>query len=425
MTNPADFMPVVSENVPKAMAKTTTNLVNSAPSTTTPTETGTVTQPTTTILYASSSLPDTLLAPTRFTGEAQSVIQNEDWWSYFKRFARYKKLPEANQLELLGLLFSNQANEWFQSLKEEDRTSMDKFERAFRQTYLLSDQHTWRSGIQLFETPQKVGESIDAYMSRLKRISRHIDISDQLLQSAILHGIRPATRALVLMHGVQNLETTIKNIRLVEANQPADPSTTILLDIQRANTENEEKRTQQLDTFRKEVQGQLQSQMTALQEQLKAMTTVADINANIKQDNQRTEEGVNEWENQMRPRSFSTSGPPMVRFQNTNTSPPARRQLQDSPRNRQRMLYRENSAGTNGPYQQQRYEQQEVSRRYNGPPRREPWRRPMNNRTYCENCGRNPHDSRHLVCPAQNLNCWNCFQKGHLSAFCKGARRPQ
>ena len=56
--------------------------------------------------------------------------------------------------------------------------------------------------------------------------------------------------------------------------------------------------------------------MTSPQEQLKAMTPVADINANINQDRTTTGGNVDDFENQMRPRRFSASGQRIARFQN-------------------------------------------------------------------------------------------------------------
>ena len=74
----------------------------------------------------------TLVAPTKFTGATQSVTKNEDWWSYFQRCAKCKKLLEANQLELIGLLMSGGADEWFQALTAHDKESMANFEKVFQ-----------------------------------------------------------------------------------------------------------------------------------------------------------------------------------------------------------------------------------------------------------------------------------------------------
>ena len=226
---------------------------------------------------------------------------------------------------MVSLLLSGSAADWYEALSTDDKSSMANFEKAFRQTYLISDQHVWRSGIQLFETPQKPSESVDSYLARLRRIARNVNISDELMQSILLHGIRLSTRSVVLMQGVKDLQTTIKNIRLAEANQPSETSTSILLDIQRLTKDSEQKRMQQLEDFKQEVQNQLRTQMQGLQDQLRQMNTMANINTNVQDNSMPNYQDSGESEYQMRPRQSAVSGQRTVRFQRSSCPPPGRR----------------------------------------------------------------------------------------------------
>ena len=390
---------------------------------------------TTTIVYA-PALPDSFLAPTKFTGEATNVAACEDWLNYTKKYFKYRNTPEPEQIQLVSLLLSGAAADWFEALSTEDKSSMANFEKAFKQTYLTSDQHVWRSGIQLFETPQKPSESVDAYLARLQRIAKNVNISDELMQSILLHGIRPSTRSVVLMQGVKDLQTTIKNIRLAEANQPSDPSTSILLDIQRLTTDNEQKRMQQLETFKQEVQNQLKTQMQGLQDQLRQMNTMANINANVQDNSTPTYQESDESEYQMRPRQFATTGQRTVRFQRSSSPPPGRRPLKNTPKNQQRQIYRDSADRTNGPPPQQNRESFDSNRAYGGNQRRGAWgydanqsygggqrRGPWNQQEEiprCERCGR---DSRHQRCTAIGKSCYACGGRDHLSSVCFVARR--
>ena len=378
------------------------------------------TAPTSTVVYA-HTLPDSLLAPSKFSGETQSPESNADWLAYTKKYFRYRKIAEPEQLQLISLLLIGSANDWLESLPAEDKSSMERFEQAFRQTYLINDHHAWRSGIQLFETQQKMGEPIDCFYARLKKLTRHIPVSDELMQSAILHGLRSATRVQVLQHGVKDLQTTLQNIRLVEANQPTDPSTSILLEIQRSTADSEQKRIQQLEQFKNQVQSQISQQMQGLQDQLQRLTTVSNINTNVQAETEQGRSDANSQDYQMRPRRPSSDGQRSVRFQENWNPPPTRRPLRDTSKNRQREMYRASAAGTNGPPRQQMREERDNSQQNNWPPRQGPWY-PEENGYRCDRCNR---DARHTRCPAIGKSCYLCHGRDHFSAACKASHRPR
>lgn len=60
-------------------------------------------------------------------------------------------------------------------------------------------------------------------MTRLKKCARRVNISDEMLNFAIIQGLRAPLRIHVLQQGVKDLRQTLRSAKIAEASQAADP----------------------------------------------------------------------------------------------------------------------------------------------------------------------------------------------------------
>jgi hypothetical protein len=68
-----------------------------------------------------------------------------------------------------------------------------------------------------------------------------INITDDTLHFAVIHGLRSPIRLHVLQQGVQDLEHTLRAARIAEASTATDPLTALLLETIKTTTQAAEK----------------------------------------------------------------------------------------------------------------------------------------------------------------------------------------
>lgn len=331
---------------------------------------------------------DSVIGPKMFSG-TENASQSEEWLSYLERYTRYRNMTDREALDLASLLLRDLALDWFTGLPHESKTSFETFKEAFRQSYLPNEILRFHEAAEIFTTKQRDDETIDCFVSRIRKGARRIKLSEDTLFAAIVNGMKAHIRTHILQQGIQSLDELVKLARILEAyNKGTDPVTSILMDIKKVSTDAMSKQSQQIK---------------ALTDKLSSMTTPSSINA-VRYEASATP--VEEEDNsEMARRPASSPQRRQVRFQ-APQSPP--RQLKNTPRNRQRLNYQQEALQTRNNYfgQNQRPETEEgaFERR-------------------CRNC---LMEHRGRQCPAANIHCYNCSRLGHTAKACLSAkRRPQ
>jgi hypothetical protein len=82
---------------------------------------------------------------------------------------------------------------------------------------------------------------VDDFVTRLKRCAKRLNITDDTLHFAVIHGLRSPIRLHVLQQGVQDLEQTLRAARIAEASTATDPLTALLLETIKTTTQAAEK----------------------------------------------------------------------------------------------------------------------------------------------------------------------------------------
>jgi hypothetical protein len=117
---------------------------------------------------------------------------------------------------------------------------------AFKRNYYKSPQLRWVESQKMFAQPQRLDETVNDFVIRLKKTARQAQADKETVKSAFLAGLRPSIRSQVLMRGAADLETALETARLAEASGNQEPLQSLLQDQIRLSTKAAEKQSADL-----------------------------------------------------------------------------------------------------------------------------------------------------------------------------------
>ncbi len=170
------------------------------------------------------SVSDTVIAPKAFTGKT-SDGDAESWLEFFELYCKHRGLNPTERLTLFPLMMRNGAADWLATLTKTQLRSYDDLVTAFRDNYFVPAELRWREAGLLWNQCQKDDESVEEFVTRVRRGARRINLAETQLADIILNGLRPSIR----MHVLQrrgDLTDLIKTAKLAEAVAPPSNDTT-------------------------------------------------------------------------------------------------------------------------------------------------------------------------------------------------------
>jgi hypothetical protein len=307
----------------------------------------------------SKPISDSIVAPKPFLGkpDQQDPI---DWLDFFNRFCAYKHLNDEETINLFSMMMRDGASDWFQSYIEPRETppSYEEIQDAFRDNYFKSKELRWKDASALFNQSQAPTERTEDYITRMRKLARRLEFSDEVLHMAIINGLRAPIRMHVAQQGLKSLDDTIKAAKIAEATTASVPDTltSTLLEMLKTSVQASEKQANELQ--------QLTNRVASLSSVVPHQT--------------------NETQQQ-------ASGTPAPR-QNFG-----QRFTRVRPQTFQRANYAQQPALRRGG----------GPRSFNSPP------------TACGNCGLQHTQGN---CPARQQECRHCGRVGHFARVCRSAR---
>lgn len=318
---------------------------------------------------------DSVLAPKTFSGA--STDDPEAWLEYFERYASYRHMTEIEKVKLFAMFLRDGAADWYSTLSDHARGTYCNLRGAFIENYFKSPDLLWKTAGDLFSQTQRPEERVDEFVTRVKKCARRLNITDEMLHYAVLHGLRPSIRIHVLQSGVKDLTETVRAARLAEISNNTDPLTALLLE----SIKNTTKAAEQQASDIKELSAKLSSLTVAPIVQQPGFACVETDTANaVRRDN------------------FSRQN-----FDDRQQSSFRGRVVRPSPQQQQRQNFAQNA------------NKGMVQRAF-----REPRVEPTENS--CYRCG-----LRHAAgnCRAEGQRCRRCNKIGHFGRVCRGqATRP-
>lgn len=324
-----------------------------------------------------NSVSDTIISPEKFYGRSNE--NPEDFLAYFQRYSDFKQLRDRQKADLFGMLMRGGALDWYLTLDADVQQSFERLSESFKDAYFRPEQLRYADVSALYSSPQGPQESTMDYVTRLRKMAKRLELTEEMLHMAVLSGLRPHLRVHILQQGLQTLEDTVKQARLIESSTSSDPVTALLMENMKSQTQLAEAQTKQIQQLTDKINA-----LTAVQ----TVPTPRDI---------------------VESRSPSSLQPHSPHEQQEYTS--ARFYRDQSPRRPKLTPQR---------VQRENYVRRQTGNRVFEPQQNR--RREFEQRdaaSECTNCG-----YRHAKgqCRAAGVTCRNCQKLNHFARVCRSAR---
>jgi hypothetical protein len=168
------------------------------------------------------SITDTAFALQPFSGSAHSSESAEKWLEKFRRYVAFKKITEADQVQLFHLLMRDQAADWLAALPDVRKMFIHDLMQEFVKRHELSRVEKWRQTADIWKRKQATDESVDDYVASMQAAARRINMTTESLIDAIIQGLLPHIRLHVLHTGADSIEGIIDAARVSEAAHVAN-----------------------------------------------------------------------------------------------------------------------------------------------------------------------------------------------------------
>ena len=149
---------------------------------------------------------------------------DEDADSFIKAFDRYIKYREitdnGKKLNLFAVLLKDNAADWYDALSDESKDTFTHLSKAFEARYQSPDTLKYKCANDLFTKKQADTESVDEYITRLRKLARLIGADDSILKFAVINGLKPYLSAQVLQAKPDSVDKILEVARLAELTMP-------------------------------------------------------------------------------------------------------------------------------------------------------------------------------------------------------------
>jgi len=343
-----------------------------------------------------------VLLPAPFRGLAQE--DPAEFWRRLQNYAEYKGLDPVANLRLAKAMLTEEACDWLEKLPIGAKDTMDHLAEAFKTRFIRPPVLRFKSACELFGKRQGNDESVDAYASRLRGLSKRVEVNDDTLLYAFVSGLKPKIASFVLGKNPATVQAAIDDARIAEMS---------LLEAEGADN------------------GQIANQLTEMRKDISRMAQRYDslaISAPMQQARDRSKSPVRRV-SFSEPTTAERPQRPATAQGGTNYSSFNRGGYRGYPQSRGR--FRGRARGSRGnfapsrtfvpnppvPYMPQNEYQAMPPPGWNMPSPNPQAQGPAK----CHKCGFDVHENI-LYCPANNQQCLYCGKYGHYRRCCRQAK---
>jgi hypothetical protein len=360
---------------------------------------------------------DQSLTPKPFGEPANCGDKAEKWLEQFNLYTTFRKINDDEKLQLFKMLLVDHAGDWLRSLEPQKVDSIKALTAEFKKRHELTTVDKWKQTMDLWSRKQMPTETVLDYITSMKSAAKRVDMSLDNLANAIIQGLKPEIKFIVLQNNCRTIDQISDTARVAEV---AHSATTSSAD-QQAKLES--KVDVLLETVAKLAANQSSSEKR-----------VSFVQAPVDHAEQRR--GDDDYYPRRR-RQYSVSPVDTARDRRTTA------QSSTSP-GRYRRVDQSRSATPEADYRTPPPQRQYRDDRRTQPQRREWHLQPQNTTTptaptgpqthyatsynswqgNCRFCGRK-HQFGRQFCPAANLRCHQCSKIGHMARMCRSAMYTQ
>ncbi|HSN23528.1 MAG TPA: hypothetical protein VLS45_05075 [Methylomicrobium sp.] len=155
-----------------------------------------------------------------------------EWYNYFVRYVKYKKLAPSAALELFTVLLRGNAAAAFSTLDRDVQSNHAKVNAWFNERYRYSPQRKFRLGQELFMRKQGPSETVDDYFVAIQGLANQINDRppDDITRYAIMSGLRPSIAGHVMAFAdkAATIDELLTTARAAEMMTAATPDTSVV-----------------------------------------------------------------------------------------------------------------------------------------------------------------------------------------------------
>jgi len=131
-------------------------------------------------------------------------------------------------LALFKVLLTGSAAVWLDAQTPAILGNFTQLKEAYSKRYKTPELLKYKSAREIFSRRQRDDESVEDFISYMKKLSRNIGADDKMTGFAILNGLRPAIAAYVTQQKAENVEEMLAAARIAEMTSPPASSDTAL-----------------------------------------------------------------------------------------------------------------------------------------------------------------------------------------------------
>ena len=125
--------------------------------------------------------------PSSFSGE--SGLEFSSWIRELQNYMEFKETPNGKKLQLLKYLLKDEAADWLEGLPADKKDTFDHLTEALKERY-ESKTNDFITAKELFNRKQKVGETVDMYITNMRKMGRKIGADDKMIGFAVMNGVK-------------------------------------------------------------------------------------------------------------------------------------------------------------------------------------------------------------------------------------------
>ena len=126
---------------------------------------------------------------------------------------------------MFKVLLTGGAADWLEGQGFPAETTFNDLKQAFEQRFKSPNVLKYKNAKEVFTRRQGISQSVDDYVTDMIKIGRAIEISDQMLQFAVLNGLRPELATYVTQRQPENMADLLQAARIAELTLPASKDT--------------------------------------------------------------------------------------------------------------------------------------------------------------------------------------------------------
>ena len=164
------------------------------------------------------TMTENVIAPPSFSGK--SGQDPSDWIRHFVLYCTFKDYTPVRQKALFKVLLTEGAADWLEGQNFANDADFDALKQAFELRYQSPSVLRYKSAKEVFTKRQALSQNVDDYITEMVKAAKTIQMSDQMLQFAVLNGLRPEIATFVTQRQPENMADLLQAARIAELTLP-------------------------------------------------------------------------------------------------------------------------------------------------------------------------------------------------------------